>query len=128
MVGYPNTVDNPHHLAAFNDLLRFAPRKPDENLLYELGNLYQFMVGMEEWSDPAHAPKTFRDALMINDVMGMIEKDSKGITLKHREPDGDAWTHIYLVWEFYFERSKDGLRLSNVERGPLDPKTDDIKQ
>ena len=128
MVGYPNTVDNPHHLAAFNDLLRFALRKPDENLLFELGNLYQFIVGMEEWSDPAHAPKTIRDSLKINDVMGMMETDSKGITLKHREPDGDAWTHTYLVWKFYFERSKNGLRLSSVERGPLDPKTDDIRE
>ena len=128
MVGYPNTVDNPHHLAAFNDLLRFALRKPDENLLFELGNLYQFMVGMEEWSDPAHAPKTIRDSLKINDVTRMTEADSKSVTLKHREPDGDAWTHIYLVWKFHFERSKEGLRLSSVARGPLDPKTDDIKE
>jgi hypothetical protein len=128
MVGYLNTVDNPHHLAAFNDLLRFAPRKPDGNMLFELGNLYQFIVGMEERSDPGHDPKTIRDSLSINDVAGMMEADSKGITLKHREPDGDAWTHTYLVWKFYFERSKDGLRLSSVERGPLDPGTDDIKE
>jgi len=128
MVGYPNTLDNPHHLAAFNDLLRFALRKPDENLLLELGNLYQFTVGMEERVDPAHAPKTIRDSLKINDVMETMEVDSKGVTLKHREPDGDAWTHTYLVWKFYFERSKEGLRLSSVERGPLDPNTDDIKE
>ncbi len=128
MVGYPNTVDNPHHIAAFNDLLHFASRKPDKNLLLELGNLYQFMLGMEEWFDPAHAPKTISDALKINDVMEMMEADAKGITLKHREPSGDSWTHTYLVWEFYFERSKGGPRLSNVERGPLDPETDDIKK
>jgi hypothetical protein len=128
MVGLPHTLDNPHHLAAFNDLLRFALRKPDENLLFELGNLYQFMVGMEEHFDPLHAPKTIQDALKINDVMGMTQYDSKGITLKHREPDGDAWTHTYLVWKFYFTHSKDGLRLSSVERGPLDPETDDIKE
>jgi hypothetical protein len=128
MVSYPNTVDNPHHIAAFNDLLQFASRKPDKNLLFELGNLYQFMLGMEEWFDPTHAPKTIRDALKINDVMGMMADDAKGITLKHREPNGDSWTHTYMVWEFYFERSKGGLRLSNVERRPLDPETDDIKR
>jgi hypothetical protein len=128
MVGYPNTVDSPHHIAAFNDLLRSAIRKPDENQSFDLGNLYQFMVGMEEWFDPARGPKTIRDALKINDLMGMMETDSKGITLKHREPNGDSWTHTYLVWKFYFDRTKDGLRLSSVNRGPLDPETDDLKK
>ncbi|HEV2134138.1 MAG TPA: hypothetical protein VGR47_07725 [Terracidiphilus sp.] len=128
MVGYPNTVDNPHHLAAFNDLLRFASHKPDENLLFEFGNLYQFIVGMEERFDPAHAPKTIRDALKANDVMWSTQSDSKGITLKHREPDGDEWSYTYLIWEFYFERTPAGFRLSDVERGPLDPKTGDIKE
>ncbi|HUB52022.1 MAG TPA: hypothetical protein VL986_07740 [Terracidiphilus sp.] len=128
MVGYPHTADNPHHIAAFNDLLHFASRRPNENQLFELGDLYQFIVGMEEWFDPARHPRTIREALETNDLMGMTETDSKGITLKHREPDGDSWTHTYLVWEFYFERSKDGLRLSSVERGPLDPETDDLKK
>jgi hypothetical protein len=124
---YPNTPDNPHNVAAFNDLLAHALRKPDYNLLFEMGSLYQFMVGMEEWSDPTRSPQTIRDALEINDVTGLIgtkPDPNGGITLKHQEPDGDARTHAHLVWKFHFGQTYDGLRLSSVERGPLDPKTD----
>jgi len=31
MVGYPETPNNPHHLAAFNDLLRVAQLKVTDN-------------------------------------------------------------------------------------------------
>jgi hypothetical protein len=128
MVGYPHTADSPHHIAAFNDLLRYASHKPDENMLLELGNLYQFIVGSEEWFDPARTPKTVQQALTVNDIQAMTEHDANGLTYKHREFDGDAWTHSYMVWEFYFTNSQHGLRLTNVERGPLDPNTDDIKE
>jgi len=128
MVGYPHTADNPHHIAAFNDLLRYASVKPNENLLFELGNLYQFTVGMEEWFDPVRLPKTIEDTLKANDISAMTSHDPKSITFKHREPDGDLWTHSYMVWEFHFKNSQYGLRLASVERGPLDPETDDIKE
>jgi hypothetical protein len=127
MVGYPHTEDNPHNIAAFNDLLQASSRKPDENLFLELGNLYQFMVGSEEWFNPDRMPKTIGQALQVNDIQVMIERDPEGVKLKHREFDGDRWTHTYLIWEFYFKKSKEGLRLASVERGPLDPDTDDIK-
>jgi len=127
MVMFSHVEDDPHNIAAFNDLLRVATRKPDENLLLELGNLYQFIVGAEEWFDPSRMPKTVEDSLKINDLWGTTERDADGITYKHREFYGDKWTHAYMVWEFDFRESKDGLRLASVERGPLDPVTDDIK-
>jgi hypothetical protein len=88
-----------------------------------MGSLYQFMVGMEECFDNAHTPRTMEDALKNNDVTGLTptHPDPKGgITLKHREPDGDASTHsTSLVWEFHFGHTADGLQLSSVERQPL---------
>jgi hypothetical protein len=128
MVMYPDVEGNPHNIAAFNDLLRAASRKPDESLLLELGNLYQFLLGAEQWFDPDHMPKTIEDRLKVNDIEAMTEHDSHGVTYKHREFNGDQWTHAYMIWEFDFEHSKQGLRLASVERGPLDPATDDIKQ
>jgi hypothetical protein len=127
MVMYPYIEGNPHNIAAFNDLLRAASRKPDESLLPELGNLYQFLLGAEQCFDPKHMPKTIEDRLKANDIEGMIEHGSHGVTYKRREFDGDQWTDGYMIWEFDFENSKQGLRLASVERGPLDPATDDIK-
>ena len=125
MILYAHVEENPHNIAAFNDLLRSATRKPDENLLLELGNLYQFLLGAEEWLDPEQMPKTVEDSLKVNDVSGMITHDPDGVTYKHREFDGDKWTHNYMIWEFNFKKTKEGLRLDSVERGPLDPATDD---
>jgi hypothetical protein len=128
MIINARTEDNPHHIAAFNDLLRSATRKPDESMLLELGNLYQFMVGCEQWFDPDRMPKTMLQALQVNDIEGMIQHDNDGITYKHREFYGDEWEHNYMIWEFTFKESKQGLRLRYVERGPLDPATDDMKE
>jgi hypothetical protein len=128
MVGYPHNENNPHNIAAFNDLLRAAKHKPGDDLLIELGNLYQFIVGSEEWFDPERMPKTIEQSLKVNDIMWMIQRDADGVTLKHREFFGDRWTHSYMIWEFCFKKSAQGLRLASVERGPLDPVTDDIKE
>jgi hypothetical protein len=128
MVLYPHVEGNPHNIAAFNDLLRAASSKPNESMLLELGNLYQFVLGAEQRFDPGHMPKTVEDRLKVNDVEGMIEHDSHGVVYKHREFNGDQWTHGYMIWEFDFENSAQGLRLRSVERGPLDPSTDDIKK
>jgi hypothetical protein len=128
MILYPHVEGNPHNIAAFNDLLCAASRKPDESMLLELGNLYQFVLGAEQRFDSDHMPKTVEDRLKVNDIEGMIEHDSHGLTYKHREFDGDQWTYGYMIWEFNFESSAQGLRLRSVERGPLDPATDDIKQ
>jgi hypothetical protein len=128
MVMYPHVEGNPHNIAAFNDLLRAASRKLDESLLFELGDLYQFVLAAEQRFDPAPMPKTIEDSLKVNDIEGMIEHDSHGVTFKHREFDGDQWTPSYMIWEFDFENSNQGLRLRSVERGSLDPATDDIKE
>jgi hypothetical protein len=128
MVGYPHTEDNPHNIAAFNDLLRFAPRKPDENLLLELGNLYQFIVGREEWFDPDRMPKTIKDWAEVNDISGMTENHAQGVTYTRREFDGDRWTHRYMIWKFEFKRSRRGLMLTNVNRSPLNPASDNMKK
>lgn len=128
MIRYPYVEGNPHNIAAFNDLLRAASRKPDESMLLELGNLYQFVLGAEQRFDPGHMPKTVEDRLKVNDLEEMIEHDSHGVTYKHREFDGDQWTYGYMIWEFDFENSAQGLLLRSVERGPLDTTTDDIQQ
>lgn len=128
MVVNAQTEDNLHHIAAFNDLLRSAARKPDESMLLELGNLYQFIVGSEQWFDPDRMPKTMLQAQEINDIEGMIQHDANGVTYSHREFYGDEWEHSYMIWEFTFKESKQGLRLRYVERGPLDPTTDHIKE
>ena len=128
MVLYPHVEGNPHNIAAFNDLLHTASRKLGESLLPKLGNLYQFVLGAEQRPDPDHMPRTIEDRLNVNDVEGVIEHDSHGVTYKHREFGGDQWTSGYMIWKFDFENSNQGLRLRSVERGPLDPVTDDIKE
>lgn len=127
MVINAHTEDNLHHIAAFNDLLRGAARKSDENL-FELANLYQFIVGCEQWFDPDRMPKTMLQAMEVNDIEGMIQHNADGVTYTHREFYGDQWEHSYMVWKFTFKDSKQGFRLRYVERGSLDPATDDIKE
>jgi hypothetical protein len=128
MVINAHTEDNLHHIAAFNDLLRSATRKPDENMLLELGNLYQFIVGCEQWFDPDRMPKTILQSMEVNDIEAMIQHDPDGIIYRHREFYGDRWEHKYMIWEFTFKESKQGLRLWYVERGRLDQATDGLKQ
>jgi hypothetical protein len=128
MVINAHTEDNPHPIATFNDVLRSATRKPDEDMLLELGNLYQFIVGCEQWFDPDQMPKTTLQALEVNDIEGMIQHDANAVIYSHREFYGDEWEHSYMIWEFTFKESKQGLRLRYVERGPLDPATDRIKE
>jgi hypothetical protein len=126
MVMYPHVEGNPHNIAAFNDLLRCSSRKADENMLFELGDLYQFVLGAEQWFDPYRMPKTVEDRLKVNDIEGMIEHNANEVTYRHREFYGDQWTHAYMIWEFSFNKSEEGLRLFSVRRGPLNPITDDI--
>jgi hypothetical protein len=60
MVGYRNTPDDLHHLAAFNDLLRTARVRITNDNVADVSDLYQFVVGMEMKPGP---PSTDQDSL-----------------------------------------------------------------
>jgi hypothetical protein len=118
MIGYPETPSNPHHLAALNDLLRVAQLKITDDNLFEVSNLYQFLVGMPVKSNP-HPLKTLKDAMSINDTAGSIEHSENYIDFTHREPSGDTYSSGYMVWEFRYITSGKFSHLINVERKTL---------
>lgn len=118
MVGFPGTPSNPHHLAAFNDLLRTAQLKITDHNLLEVSDLYQFLVGMPVKANP-HPPKTLKDAMSVNDVSGLIEHKDGYIDFTHREPFGDDWSSKYMIWEFRYATSGKFSRLIDVERKTL---------
>ena len=118
MVGYTDTPSNPHHLAAFNDLLRVAQLKITDYNLFEVSDLYQFLVGMPVKSNP-HPPKTLKDAISISDTAGLIEHGDDFTDFTHREPFGDSWSSGYMVWEFRYTTSGKFSRLTDVERKSL---------
>jgi hypothetical protein len=119
MVGFPLREDDAHNLAAFNELLRMARYLPNENQLMDLSNLYQFVVGMEQFSDPNQAPKTIREATSISDVEWETSRNKPYVDLTHRERFGDSWTHLYMVWEFRYRVTEDSFRLLDVSRKSL---------
>lgn len=84
MVGFPETPSNPHHLAAFNDLLRVAQLKITQHNLLEVSDLYQFLVGMPVKVNP-HPPKTWKDAISANDTPVLIEHKDGHIDFTHYE-------------------------------------------
>ena len=120
MVGFPNNENNPHNMAAFNDLLRVAALKATDSQLIDLGNLYQSILHMDEWVDPERAPKTAGDAQKIDDIEFMTQHDAHGTTLTHRERFGDSFSHTYMVWEFYFTSTGASTRLSRVTRQTIE--------
>jgi hypothetical protein len=119
MVGFAHVVDDPHNLAAFNDLLRVAKLKPREDQILEISNLYQFAVGMEMYIDPQRAPKTLREASLLNDVESYTSEGNGYLDVTHRERLGDSWSHEYMVWEFRYETTGDYFRLIDVARQTL---------
>lgn len=119
MVGYAHTPDNPHNLAALNDLLRTATYKPTDDQIPDISNLYQFIVGAEVWIDPKRAPKSLKQALSVNDIEGQLDRDNGLIDYTHRERFGDAWTRSYMVWEFRYATDGEYTRLVEVERKTL---------
>lgn len=104
MVGNPETPSSSHHLAAFNDLLRVAQLKITDTNLFEVSDVYQFMVGMQVKPDP-HPPKTWKDAMSVSDTAGLIEHGDDFTDFTHREPFGDSWSSGYMVWEFRYVTS-----------------------
>jgi hypothetical protein len=100
MVGYSGTPSNPYHLAAFNDLLRFAQMRITDQSLFEVSDLYQFLVGMSVKSD-SHQ-KSFKETMSDNDIAGSIEHGEGFTDFTHREPNGDSWSSGYMVWEFRY--------------------------
>jgi hypothetical protein len=116
MVGNPNTPDDPHHLAAFNDLLRAARVRVNDDNVAEVSDLYQFVVGMEMKPGP---PTTIQEALSRNDISGLVEHKDGFIDFTHREPHGDRWTGSYMVWEFRYSTSGQVARLVDIERKTL---------
>jgi hypothetical protein len=118
LVGYQDTPGNPHNLAAFNDLLRVAKLKVTDGNLWEVSDLYQFLVGMPVKSNP-HPPRTLKDAMSVNDIAGSIEHGDGFTDFTHREKFGDTWSSQYMVWEFRYITSGEFGRLVDVERKTL---------
>lgn len=118
MVGYPGTPGDPNHLAAFNDLLRAARLKVTDDNLFEVSDLYQFVVGMEVMPNP-RPPETLKNALSKSDLEGSVEHNDGFIDFTHREKFGDRWTRSYMVWEFRYSTSGGSARLVDVERKTL---------
>jgi len=118
MVGYPDTPSDPHHLAAFNDLLTTARLKLTDQNIFEVSNLYQFIVGMAMRANP-RPPATLKDAFSVNDIAGQIEHKDRSVDFTHREPYGDNWSSEYMVWEFRYSTLGDSARLIDVERKTL---------
>jgi hypothetical protein len=125
MVSFPHTEQDPHNLAAFNDLLRVAALNAKDNQLIDLSNLYQSILHMDEWFDPEHTPKIVHEATQISDIAFALQHDAHGTTLTHRERTGDSVSKTYLVWEFYFTNTSGHTHLTNVSRQTLDKYNED---
>ena len=125
MIAFPRTEEEPHNLAAFNDLLRVAALKAKDDQLVDLCNLYQSILYMDEWLDPEYAPKTVHDALQVSDIPFAVEHNAHGITLTHRERSGDSMEHNSMVWEFYFTNTPTNTHLTSVRRQTLDNYNED---
>ncbi|HEV2620443.1 MAG TPA: hypothetical protein VGU23_10955 [Acidobacteriaceae bacterium] len=119
MVGFPRNEDNPNNLAAFNDLLRVASFRPNDEQLVDLGDLYQSILHMDI------APVTLRDQFQVSNLSTTIEHDTHGTTLTHHESSGDSFQKTPMVWEFYFTNTSKSVRLQNVTRQTLDKYKED---
>lgn len=118
MVGDSDTPSNPHHLAAFNDLLRVAQLKITDKNLFDISDLYQFVVGMQVKPSP-RSTGTSRDAMSVNETSSLIERNGDFTDFTRREPFGDSWSFEYIVWEFRYLTSGKFGRLIDVERKTL---------
>ena len=74
----PRDLENDEaNKAAFNELLRASSYLPDEDKMFDIGALYLFMVG----HPPDESPKTLRETMMVNDMMGSTSRKRRWTTV-----------------------------------------------
>lgn len=93
MVGYPNTAEDRHHLATFNDLLRASRLKITNE------NVSRVPIHRPDGENPG-PPSTLHQLLSKNDSAGSVAQKDGVTDFIHRESHGDTWTHSYLVGSF----------------------------
>ena len=124
MVEYPCLPNDIHNIAAFNALLaENSLSSPTPETYLALAVFYLNLIGMQthfaDWNENGmtiHGLKSSPDFFHKKSLQPSVEYEPDGCTVTVNDAYSTAVTQAVTVWELFFRKTRNQVRLDSVER------------